>query len=404
MEIGPAELAVGDALQADVFLERDDRGDRLVLDATQRLGRDLAARLLLARLEQALRAQEAADMVGAKGRGRAGGHGRSLRSGVRRIPGPSPMAPGASGAQTLSMSDEPLRLHVPEPTGRPGRHTDFSYLHLSPAGAVRRPPVDVAAGRHQRPGLRAGARARRRRPRRRPVGAADRRRAAAPRPARDDEDARLRRAHADRAAAEEDLVLHAVPGRGGDRGRARAGAASPATCASRPTGSRACCWRATTSPMVELMCQLLSNERDPLKGRQLPVMYSYKRAGFFSISRQPGHAVHPGGGLGDGLGDQGRHADRLGLDRRRRHRRGRLPHRADLRPRLPGAGDPERRQQPVGDLDLPGDRRRRGARPSRRAASAAASPRCASTATTSSRSTRPRAGPPSARAATSGRR
>jgi 2-oxoisovalerate dehydrogenase E1 component alpha subunit len=37
-------------------------------------------------------------------------------------------------------------------------------------------------------------------------------------------------------------------------------------------------------PMVELMCQLLSNERDPLKGRQLPVMYSYKRAGFFTIS------------------------------------------------------------------------------------------------------------------------
>jgi 2-oxoisovalerate dehydrogenase E1 component alpha subunit len=32
------------------------------------------------------------------------------------------------------------------------------------------------------------------------------------------------------------------------------------------------------------MCQLMSNERDPLKGRQLPVMYSYKRAGFFTIS------------------------------------------------------------------------------------------------------------------------
>src|SRR6185436_4354419 len=37
-------------------------------------------------------------------------------------------------------------------------------------------------------------------------------------------------------------------------------------------------------PMVEMICQLLSNERDPLKGRQLPVMYSYKRLGFFSIS------------------------------------------------------------------------------------------------------------------------
>jgi 2-oxoisovalerate dehydrogenase E1 component alpha subunit len=36
--------------------------------------------------------------------------------------------------------------------------------------------------------------------------------------------------------------------------------------------------------MVEMMCQLMSNQRDPLKGRQLPVMYSYKRAGFFSIS------------------------------------------------------------------------------------------------------------------------
>jgi 2-oxoisovalerate dehydrogenase E1 component alpha subunit len=36
--------------------------------------------------------------------------------------------------------------------------------------------------------------------------------------------------------------------------------------------------------MVEMMCQLMSNERDPLKGRQLPVRYSYKRAGFFSIS------------------------------------------------------------------------------------------------------------------------
>ena len=36
--------------------------------------------------------------------------------------------------------------------------------------------------------------------------------------------------------------------------------------------------------MAEMMCQLMSNARDPLKGRQLPVMYSYKRAGFFSIS------------------------------------------------------------------------------------------------------------------------
>ncbi len=36
--------------------------------------------------------------------------------------------------------------------------------------------------------------------------------------------------------------------------------------------------------LVDMICQLLSNERDPLKGRQLPVMYSYKHAGFFTIS------------------------------------------------------------------------------------------------------------------------
>ena len=42
------------------------------------------------------------------------------------------------------MSGDPLRLHVPEPTGRPGQGTDFSYLHLAAAGAVPRPPVDVA--------------------------------------------------------------------------------------------------------------------------------------------------------------------------------------------------------------------------------------------------------------------
>ena len=35
VEVGAAELAVGDALQADVFLELDDLGDRVVLDRAQ---------------------------------------------------------------------------------------------------------------------------------------------------------------------------------------------------------------------------------------------------------------------------------------------------------------------------------------------------------------------------------
>jgi len=37
-------------------------------------------------------------------------------------------------------------------------------------------------------------------------------------------------------------------------------------------------------PLFDLMCQIYSNERDPLKGRQLPIMYSSREYGFFSIS------------------------------------------------------------------------------------------------------------------------
>jgi 2-oxoisovalerate dehydrogenase E1 component alpha subunit len=37
-------------------------------------------------------------------------------------------------------------------------------------------------------------------------------------------------------------------------------------------------------PLVDMMCQVYSNERDPLKGRQLPIMYSSREYGFFTIS------------------------------------------------------------------------------------------------------------------------
>ena len=44
----------------------------------------------------------------------------------------------------MNPTPQPLSLHVPEPTGRPGHDTDFSYLHLSPAGAVRKPALDAS--------------------------------------------------------------------------------------------------------------------------------------------------------------------------------------------------------------------------------------------------------------------
>ncbi|MGH8530018.1 MAG: thiamine pyrophosphate-dependent enzyme [Nevskiales bacterium] len=48
-------------------------------------------------------------------------------------------------------------------------------------------------------------------------------------------------------------------------------------------------------PLVDLMCQIFNNNRDRLKGRQLPIMYSCRDAGFYSISGNVGtrfpHAV-----------------------------------------------------------------------------------------------------------------
>ncbi len=36
--------------------------------------------------------------------------------------------------------------------------------------------------------------------------------------------------------------------------------------------------------LVDMMCQIFSNSRDPLKGRQLPIMYSVRDRGFFTLS------------------------------------------------------------------------------------------------------------------------
>ena len=44
-------------------------------------------------------------------------------------------------------------------------------------------------------------------------------------------------------------------------------------------------------PLVDMMCQIYSNRRDPVKGRQLPVMYTSKAHGFFSISGNLGTQV-----------------------------------------------------------------------------------------------------------------
>ena len=176
-----------------------------------------------------------------------------------------------------------LKLHVPEPTGRPGCKTDFSFLRVSPAGAVRRPSPDSPAAEtadlanslvrvlgddgqavgpwapalhpeRLRRGLRAMMKTR----------IFDARMLVAQR--------QKKLSFYMQCLGEEAIaVAHAQALEDGDM------------CFPTYRQQGLLLSRDDIS-MVELICQLMSNERDPLKGRQLPVMYSYKRAGFFSIS------------------------------------------------------------------------------------------------------------------------
>ncbi|HRM50153.1 MAG: 3-methyl-2-oxobutanoate dehydrogenase (2-methylpropanoyl-transferring) subunit alpha [Alicycliphilus sp.] len=183
-----------------------------------------------------------------------------------------------------------LRLHVPEPTGRPGCKTDFSYLSVSPAGSVRRPPPDTAPadtadlatslvrvldddGKAQGPWAPAMHPERMRRGLRAMMKTRI-------------FDARMLLAQRQKKLSfymqclgeEAIAVAHSMALQDGDM------------CFPTYRQQGLLLARDDVS-MAEMICQLMSNEADPIKGRQLPVMYSYKRAGFFSISGNLGTQV-----------------------------------------------------------------------------------------------------------------
>lgn len=184
--------------------------------------------------------------------------------------------------QDAMTQDLSLRLHVPEPSGRPGERTDFSYLRLQPAGAAPRPEVDA-----------------------RPEDIADMAdglirvldddgKAVGPwAPALDTDelirgleimlttrifDARMLMAQRQRkmsfymqSLGEEAIgTAQAMVLRNDDM-------CFPSYRQQNILIARGC-------PLTDMMCQLFSNGCDKLMGRQLPVMYSRRDYGFFSIS------------------------------------------------------------------------------------------------------------------------
>ena len=176
----------------------------------------------------------------------------------------------------------PLSPHVPEPPGRPGRDTDFSYLHLSPAGAVRRPPIDA---RPSETADVAGALVRVLDDDGRAVGPWDPH--ADPKLLLDGLSAMLttRTFDARMLTAQRQKKLSFYMQCLGEEaiGVGEALALEP-TDMCFPTYRQQGILVARGYPLVDMMCQLFSNERDPVLGRQMPVMYTARRYGFFSIS------------------------------------------------------------------------------------------------------------------------
>lgn len=176
----------------------------------------------------------------------------------------------------------PLSLHVPEPEVRPGDTPDFSDVKIPRAGTVERPPVDVD-----------------------------------PSEIRDLAYSIIRVLNRDGEAvgpwagtlSDEELLeglRHMMTLRTFDvrmQMAQRQGKTSfymqhmgeeAVSCAFRkalepgdmnfPTYRQAGLLIAGGYPMVDMMNQIFSNEADPLKGRQMPIMYASKEHGFFSLS------------------------------------------------------------------------------------------------------------------------
>jgi 2-oxoisovalerate dehydrogenase E1 component alpha subunit len=174
------------------------------------------------------------------------------------------------------------RLHLPSPPARPGEAPDFSYVQLSPAGAVSRPEVNAAA---------------------RDIGylSTDLVRVL------DDTGDAVGPWHPHLHAAELQVGLrHMLLTRLYDERMQRTQRAGKISFYMRSLGEEAVsvaqCMALLPGdmlfpsyrnqglhitrgmPLVDMMCQLLSNTRDMCKGRQLPVLYHSTTLNLFTIS------------------------------------------------------------------------------------------------------------------------
>src|ERR1700741_4506729 len=177
---------------------------------------------------------------------------------------------------------KPLSLHIPEPAVRHGGAPDFSDVEISASGSVRRPPVDVDP-----PEIKDLAYS---------IVRVMNREGDAVGPwagSLTDDEVMLGLRHMMTLRAF-DARMQMAQRQGKTSFYMQHLGEEAISCAFRralepgdmnfPTYRQAGLLIAGGYPMLEMMCQIYSNELDPLKGRQLPVMYSSREHGFFSIS------------------------------------------------------------------------------------------------------------------------
>ena len=180
-----------------------------------------------------------------------------------------------------SSGSEPLRLHIPPHRSIPGQHPDFSYFRLPPAGGFERPAIDVPSVETH------------------PLATA-----------------LIRVLDDNEAIGEWDPKLDPETLRRGLRAMMLTRAYDARMYRAQRTGKTSFYMTSTGEeavsvaqamalapddmlfatyrqqglliargyPLLDLMCQVYSNSHDPLKGRQLPVLYSSRAHSYYTLS------------------------------------------------------------------------------------------------------------------------
>ena len=176
----------------------------------------------------------------------------------------------------------PLALHVPEPSYRPGDEADFSNIFIPPAGETRRPDSSAAAHEFRDMAyglvrvLDDGGNA---------VGAWN--------PRLDPETVRTMLRNMARTRAFDDRMFRAQRQGKTSFYMKCLGEEAVSVAAAQALASDDMCFPSYRQQgvligrgcsLVDMMNQIYSNKGDRLKGRQLPIMYSFPEYSFFTIS------------------------------------------------------------------------------------------------------------------------